>query len=149
MGFLYLAVVLDVYSRRIVGWAMADHIRTELVLEAVEMALGRRRPLGKVIHHSDQGSQYTSLSFGQRLRDAGLLASMGSRGDCFDNAMAESFFATLECELLTRQSSRRGMPPDSRSSTTSRGFTTPTGGTRHSGICHRWRTKGGGQSTLR
>ena len=104
MGFLYLAVVLDVYSRRIIGWAMADHIRTELVLEAVEMALGRRRPLGKVIHHSDQGSQYTSLSFGQRLRDAGLVASMGSRGDCFDNAMAESFFATLECELLARQS---------------------------------------------
>ncbi len=104
MGFLYLAVVLDVYSRRIIGWAMADHIRTELVLEAVEMALGRRRPLGNVIHHSDQGSQYTSLSFGQRLRDAGLVASMGSRGDCFDNAMAESFFATLECELLARQS---------------------------------------------
>ncbi len=83
---------------------MADHIRTELVLEAVEMALGRRRPLGKVIHHSDHGSQYTSLSVGQRLRDAGLVASMGSRGDCFDNAMAERFFATLECELLARQS---------------------------------------------
>ena len=104
MGFLYLAVVLDVYSRRIVGWAMAEHLRTELVLEAVEMALGRRRPLGKVIHHSAQGSQYTSLTFGQRLRDAGLVASMGSRGDCFDNAMAESFFASLECELLARQS---------------------------------------------
>lgn len=104
MGFLYLAVVLDVYSRRIVGWAMADHLRTELVLEAVEMALGRRRPVGNVIHHSDQGSQYTSLTFGQRLREAGLVASMGSRGDCFDNAMAESFFATLECELLARHS---------------------------------------------
>ncbi len=104
MGFLYLAVVLDVYSRRIVGWAMAEHLRTELVLEAVEMALGRRRPVGNVIHHSDQGSQYTSLTFGQRLRDAGLVASMGSRGDCFDNAMAESFFASLECELLARQS---------------------------------------------
>lgn len=102
MGFLSLAVVLDVYSRRIVGWAMADHIRTELVIEAVEMALGRRRPAGDVIHHSDQGSQYTRLAFGQRLREAGLLASMGSRGDCFDNAMAESFFATLECELLAR-----------------------------------------------
>jgi len=103
MGFLYLAVVLDVYSRRIVGWAMADHLRSELVVEAVEMALWRRRPSDGVIHHSDQGSQYTSLAFGRRLRDAGMTASMGSRGDCFDNAMAESFFATLECELLARQ----------------------------------------------
>lgn len=100
-GFLYLAVVLDAYSRRIVGWAMAEHLRTELVIEAVEMALWRRRPNG-VIHHSDQGSQYTSLAFGRRLREAGMTASMGSRGDCFDNAMAERFFATLECELLAR-----------------------------------------------
>ncbi len=103
MGFLYLAVVLDAYSRRVVGWAMAEHLRTELVVEAVEMALWRRRPSDGVIHHSDQGSQYTSLAFGRRLRDAGMMASMGSRGDCFDNAMAESFFATLECELLARQ----------------------------------------------
>lgn len=103
MGFLYLAVVLDAYSRRVVGWAMADHLRTELVVEAVEMALWRRRPSEGVIHHSDQGSQYTSLAFGRRLREAGMMASMGSRGDCFDNAMAESFFATLECELLSRQ----------------------------------------------
>ncbi len=103
MGFLYLAVVLDAYSRRVVGWAMADHVRTELVVEAVEMALWRRRPGAGLIHHSDQGSQYTSLAFGRRLREAGMMASMGSRGDCFDNAMAESFFATLECELLARQ----------------------------------------------
>jgi putative transposase len=103
MGFLYLAVVLDAYSRRIVGWAMAEHLRTELVIEAVEMALWRRRPSGGVIHHSDQGSQYTSLAFGRRLRDAGMIASMGSRSNCFDNAMAESFFATVECELLARQ----------------------------------------------
>jgi putative transposase len=102
-GVLYLAVVLDVCSRRVVGWAMAEHLRTELVIEAVEMALWRRRPAG-VIHHSDQGSQYTSLAFGRRLREAEMTASMGSRGDCFDNAMAESFFATLECELLARQS---------------------------------------------
>ena len=102
-GFLYLAVVLDAYSRRVVGWAMAEHLRTELVIEAVDMALWQRRPAA-VIHHSDQGSQYTSLSFGRRLREAGMTASMGSRGDCFDNAMAESFFATLECELLARQS---------------------------------------------
>jgi len=103
MGFLYLAVVLDVYSRRIVGWAMAEHLRSELVIEAVDMAVWRRQPKAGVVHHSDQGSQYTSLAFGRRLRDAGMRASMGSRGDCFDNAMAESFFATLECELLARQ----------------------------------------------
>ena len=101
-GFLYLAVVLDDYSRRIVGWAMADHLRSELVIEAVDMAIWRRRPTQGVIHHSDQGSQYTSLAFGRRLREAGLVGSMGSHGDCFDNATAESFFATLECELLAR-----------------------------------------------
>ncbi len=102
-GFLYLAVVLDVYSRRIVGWAMANHLRAELVRDALDMAILRRRPAAGVIHHSDQGSQYTSLAFGARLHEAGIVASMGSRGDCFDNAMAESFFATLECELLSRQ----------------------------------------------
>ena len=101
-GFLSLAVVLDAHSRRIVGWAMADHLRSELVIEAVDMAVWRRRPTESVIHHSDQGSQYTSLAFGRRLREAGLVSSMGSRGDCFDNATAESFFATLECELLAR-----------------------------------------------
>ena len=101
-GFLYLAVVLDAFSRKIVGWAMETHLRTELVLKALDMALGQRRPTG-VIHHSDQGSQYTSLAFGQRCREAGVRPSMGSVGDCFDNAMCESFFATLECELLNRR----------------------------------------------
>ena len=101
-GFLYLAVVLDAFSRRIVGWAMATHLRTELVLEALNMALGQRRPAA-VIHHSDHGSQYTSLAFGQRCDEAGVRPSMGSVGDCFDNAMCESFFATLECELLDRR----------------------------------------------
>lgn len=101
-GFLYLAVVVDVWSRRVVGWSMATHLRTELVLSALEMALWRRRPEG-VIHHSDQGCQYTSIAFGQRCREAGVRPSTGSVGDCFDNAMAESFFATLECELLDRQ----------------------------------------------
>lgn len=100
-GFLYLAVVLDVFSRRIVGWAMANHLRTELILEALDMAVWRRRP-DNVIHHSDQGCQYTSLAFGSRCREAGIRPSMGSIGDCFDNAMCESFFATLECELLNR-----------------------------------------------
>lgn len=99
-GFLYLAVILDVFSRRVVGWAMADHLRAELVVDALDMAVARRRPDAGVIHHSDHGSQYTSLAFGQRLRDAGLIASRGSRGDCYDNALMESFFATLECELL-------------------------------------------------
>lgn len=101
-GFLYLAVVLDAWSRRIVGWCMANHLRTELVLEALEMALWQRRPDG-VIHHSDQGCQYTSIAFGSRCREAGVRPSMGSVGDAYDNAMCESFFATLECELLDRR----------------------------------------------
>ncbi len=100
-GLLYLAVVLDVFSRRIVGWAMANHLRTELILSALDMALQRRRPTD-VIHHSDQGCQYTSIAFGSRCREAGVRPSMGSVGDCFDNAMCESFFATLECELLSK-----------------------------------------------
>ena len=100
-GFLYLAVVLDAWSRRVVGWSMASHLRTELVLEALNMALEQRRPKG-VIHHSDQGTQYTSVAFGMRCREAGVRPSMGSVGDCFDNALCESFFATLECELLER-----------------------------------------------
>lgn len=101
-GFLFLAVVLDAWSRRIVGWSMATHLRTELVLEALNMSLGQRRPT-EVIHHSDQGTQYTSIAFGLRCREAGVRPSMGSVGDCFDNAMCESFFATLECELLQRR----------------------------------------------
>lgn len=105
-GFLYLAVVLDVFSRRIVGWAMADHLRTELVVSALEMALWNRRPAPGVIHHSDHGCQYTSVAFGQRCQEAGIIPSFGSRGDCFDNAITESFFATLECELLQRHTFR-------------------------------------------
>jgi len=104
-GFLYLAVVLDVWSRRIVGWAMATHLRTELVLEALDMALVQRRPKD-VIHHSDQGSQYTSLAFGRRCKLMGIRSSMGSVGDAYDNAMCESFFGTLESELLDRYTFR-------------------------------------------
>jgi len=100
-GFLYLAVVLDVFSRRIVGWSMSTTLHTTVVLDALSMALAMRRPRG-VIHHSDQGSQYTSIEFGNRCREAGVRPSMGSVGDAYDNAMAESFFATLECELLAR-----------------------------------------------
>jgi len=101
-GFLYLAVVLDAWSRRVVGWSMANHLRTELVLDALEMSVWQRRP-GDVIHHSDQGCQYTSIAFGLRCREAGVRPSTGSVGDAFDNALCESFFATLECELLDRR----------------------------------------------
>jgi len=101
-GFLYLAAVLDAWSRKIVGWAMATHLRTELVLDALNMALGQRRA-DDVIHHSDQGCQYTSIAFGLRCKEASVRPSMGSVADCYDNAMCESFFATLECELLDQK----------------------------------------------
>lgn len=101
-GFLYLSVVVDAFSRRVVGWAMARHLRTELVLEALNMAIGQRRP-EKVIHHSDRGTQYTAVAFGRRCRESGVRPSMGSVGDCYDNALCESFFATLACELLDRR----------------------------------------------
>src|ERR1700681_196711 len=101
-GFLYLAVVLDAFSRRIVGWSMATTLHMQVVLDALDMALWQRQP-GDVIHHSDHGSQYTSIEFGKRCREAGVRPSMGSVGDAYDNAMAESFFATLECELLDRR----------------------------------------------
>lgn len=101
-GFLYLAIVLDAWSRKIVGWSMANHLRTELVLDAMEAAIGQRRP-SSVIHHSDQGCQYTSVAFGKRCGEAGVRPSMGSVGDAYDNAMAESFFSTLEAELLSRR----------------------------------------------
>lgn len=103
-GWLYLAAVQDAFSRTIVGWSMADHMRAELVVDALQMGLARRRPEAGLIHHSDQGSQYVSLAFGQRARDVGIAVSMGSRGDCFDNAVAESFFATLKKELVHRRS---------------------------------------------
>ncbi len=102
-GKLYCAAVMDAYSRLIVGWSIADHMRTELVTDALGMAILRRKPLnqgGRTILHSDHGSQYTSWAFGQRLRQANLLASMGTVGDCYDNAMMESFWGTLQLELL-------------------------------------------------
>ena len=101
-GFLYLAVVLDVWSRKIIGWSMSTRLATKVVLDALTMALDRRCPEHGVIHHSDQGCQYTSIEFGRRCREHGVRPSMGSVGDCYDNAMCESFFATLECELLDR-----------------------------------------------
>jgi putative transposase len=103
-GWLYLAAVMDLYSRRIVGWSMRPDLEAELVVDALEMAIARRRPRPGLVHHSDQGSQYVSLRFGERCREIGVHRSMGSKGDCFDNAVAESFFATLEKDLLRRQS---------------------------------------------
>jgi len=101
-GFLFLAVVLDVFTRQVVGWSMSSNQNTELVTRALQMAVRRRRPAGVVMHHSDQGCQYTSYDFAKACKAARVERSMGSVGDCFDNAMAESFFATLECELLDR-----------------------------------------------
>ena len=101
-GFLYLAVVTDVYSRKVVGWAFGVQMTADLVIMALNMALHTRKP-GAVIHHSDQGSQYTSVAFGNRCREMGVRLSMGTVGDAYDNAMAESFFASLECELIARR----------------------------------------------
>jgi putative transposase len=100
-GFVFLAVVIDVWSRKVVGWAMASHMRTDMVLDALNMAISQRDPAG-VIFHSDKGSQYTSLAFGKRCELFGIELSTGSTGDCYDNALAESFFASLECELIDR-----------------------------------------------
>jgi putative transposase len=103
-GFLYLAHVQDLFSRLIVGWSMADHLRSELVVDALEMALRRRRPDRGLIHHSDQGCQYTAVLFGERCAKAGIEISMGSRGDAYDNAVCETFHATIKKEKLYRQS---------------------------------------------
>jgi putative transposase len=103
-GWLYLAVVLDCFSRRVVGWALEDHLRAELVVDALEQALQRRRPQRGLVHHSDQGSQYVSLAFGRRCRLAGIEQSMGDRGSAYDNAVCEAFFKTLKSELFDRQS---------------------------------------------
>jgi putative transposase len=103
-GWLYLAAVQDTYSRQIVGWSMATHMRATLVVDALKMALARRRPEPGLIHHSDQGGQYVSLASGRAAREAGIAVSMGSRGDAYDNAVAETFFATLKKELVNRRS---------------------------------------------
>jgi transposase InsO family protein len=102
-GWLYLAVLLDAHSRRVVGWAMADHLRTELALDALAMALARRRPGAGLVHHTDRGCQYTAAAYRQALAARGVVASMSRSGDCLDNAMAESFFATLKAELVDAQ----------------------------------------------
>jgi putative transposase len=107
-GWLYLAAVQDLFSRRIVGWAMAPHMRQELVVAALEMAVRRRRPAKGTIHHSDHGGQYIGLTFGQTCHDAGIAQSMGAVGSCFDNAVAETFFATLTKELLLHNTPKKG-----------------------------------------
>ncbi len=99
-GFLYLAFILDACSRRVVGWSMATHLRTELVVDALRMAIARRKPAPGLVHHSDRVVQYTSLSFGKKLEDEGLVPSMDRVGSAYDNALAESFVATLKTELL-------------------------------------------------
>ncbi len=136
-GWLYLVAVQDVFSRRIVGWSMADHMRAELVTDALQMALAQRRPEPGLIWHSDQGSQFVSLAFGQQARAAGIAQSMGSKGDCFDNAVAESFFATSRRSSST---AAPGPPRPScgpRSSSTSRSSSTAAAGTRRSGSSRR------------
>jgi putative transposase len=110
-GFLYLAFILDVYSRKVIGWSMASHLRSELVAAALEMAIGRRNPSAGLIHHSDRGVQYTALSFGRKLEEAGIVPSMSRVGSALDNAISESFVSTLKCEIglssyPTRQAAR-------------------------------------------
>ena len=146
-GFLYLAVVLDAFSRRIVGWSMATTLHMQVVLDALNMALWQRRPSG-VIHHSDHGSQYTSIEFGKRCREAGVRPSMGSVGDAYDNAMAESFFATLECELLDRCRFKTQAEARMAVFNSSRASTIRAGGTHRSAICHPSRSNANMQPPL-
>ena len=101
-GLLHLAAIIDVFSRRVVGWSMAEHLRSELVLAALDAAIASRQPEPGLVHHSDRGTQYTSLAFSERLAGAGIAPSMGSPGTAYDNALAESFFASLETELAAR-----------------------------------------------
>jgi putative transposase len=102
-GWAYLATVIDISSRRVVGWALADHMRTELVTDALMMAFGTRRPAKGAIFHSDRGCQYTSKDYRELAQANGVVLSLGRKGDCFDNAVAESFFATLKRELVDRR----------------------------------------------
>lgn len=111
-GWLYLSVLLDLYSRKVVGWAMSSHIDTDLVQKALEMALGRRRPSAGLLHHSDRGSQYASHVYRNLLADHGIICSMSGKGDCLDNAVAERFFGSLKrewtsyCDYATRQEAK-------------------------------------------
>jgi putative transposase len=129
-GYLFLACVLDAWSRKVVGWSMRDDLKAELVVDALGMAISRRQPKPRLVHHSDRGSQCTSLAFGRTMQEAGILPSMGRRGDAFDNALAESFFATLETESCsTARPSGCATKRGSRSSTGSKASTTAAGAT--------------------
>jgi transposase InsO family protein len=101
-GWLYLAAILDLYSRRVVGWAMSEQLTRQLALDALDMALVHRRPSAGLVHHSDRGCQYASHDYQRELGRRGLICSMSRKGDCWDNAVAESFFATLKVELVYR-----------------------------------------------
>lgn len=101
-GFAYVAVLIDLFSRKVVGWSVADHMRTSLCLEALHQACQRRRPEGSVMHHTDRGSQYASKEYQERLASMGFVSSMSRKGDCWDNAVAESFFGSLKQELTSR-----------------------------------------------
>jgi putative transposase len=129
-GFLYLAFILDDHSRKVVGWAMENHLRTELVVDALQMAVWRRKPAAGLVHHSDQGVQYTALSFSQRLREVVISPSMGRTGSALDNAMAENFVSTLKAELVSRVEFPPGRRRRQRSSSTWRRSTTAAGCTR-------------------
>jgi transposase InsO family protein len=124
-GWLYLATVIDLASRRVVGWEVADHLRTDLVAEALTDAVNRRRPATSVVFHSDSDCQYTSTRYANLATDLGVTRSVGRRGQRWDNAVAESFFATVKTELIHRRPWRPTRPPPARSSTTSRAGTTP------------------------
>jgi putative transposase len=102
-GFLYLAFILDTHSRKVIGWSMAPHMRTELVVDALEMTVWRRKPVAGLVHHSDRGAHYTPISFGKRLEEVGIVSSMGGTGTALDNAIAESFIATPKTELVHRR----------------------------------------------
>ena len=136
-GWLYLAAVQDLFSRRIVGWSMDAHMRQEIVIDALTMAVTARKPDKGTIHHSDHGGQFIGLLFGQTCHDAGIAQSMGAVGTCYDNAVAETFFATLTkespCTTLRRTAGRPALSCVQRSSSTSRGSTTRPGCTARSG----------------
>ena len=147
-GFLYLAIVLDAFSRRIVGWSMSLTLHADIVLAALNMALAVRKPKS-VIHHSDQGSQYTSIAFGHRCREAGVRPSMGSVGDAYDNAMAESFFAALESELLERRRFKTQAEARVAVFAFIEGSAIHGAGARRSDIYRRWRSSAGTRSWRR
>ncbi len=132
-GWLYLAVVMDLYSRRIVGWSTADHLETGLCLDALERALGHRTGVDGLIHHSDRGVQYASARYREALDAQGIECSMSRRANCWDNAVAESFFGTLKNELIYRRPGPLGRRPMTPSASTSRSSTTESDGTRRSG----------------